>query len=146
MGAVFFRMTFFIIFLRHYPIFVYLRTMKYVKQLAIIIAISLVGEILNRIIPLPIPASIYGMLLLFIMLCSGVLKLSAVKETGKFLIYTMPIMFIPPTVGLIESWGIMQDFLSAIVIISLLSTVAVLAVAGHVTQFLIERNKKKTKQ
>ena len=118
--------------------------MKYIKQFTIIIVISLLGEILNRIIPLPIPASIYGMTVLFVLLCSGVLKLSAVKETGKFLIYSMPIMFIPPTVGLIESWTTMQEFLLALIVISLISTIMVLAVAGHITQFIINNNKKKT--
>lgn len=122
----------------------YICNMKYIKQFTIIIAISLLGEILNRIIPLPIPASIYGMTVLFVLLCSGVLKLSAVKETGKFLIYSMPIMFIPPTVGLIESWTTMQEFLLALIVISLISTIMVLAVAGHITQFIINNNKKKT--
>ena len=82
--------------------------MKYIVQFEIIIAISLIGELLNRIIPLPIPASIYGMVILFTALCTGLIKLSAVKETGKFLIYIMPMMFIPATVGLLESWSVMQ--------------------------------------
>lgn len=120
--------------------------MKYITQFCIIIAISLVGEVLNTLLPLPIPASIYGMILLFILLSTGTIKLSAVKETGKFLIYIMPIMFIPPTVGLMDAWGVMQDFLVAIVIISLLSTVVVLAVSGRVTQFIIRRKEKGDKQ
>lgn len=122
------------------------QNMKYITQFCIIIAISLVGEVLNTILPLPIPASIYGMILLFILLSTGTIKLSAVKETGKFLIYIMPIMFIPPTVGLMDAWGVMQDFLVAIVIISLLSTVVVLAVSGRVTQFIIRRKEKGDKR
>ncbi len=116
--------------------------MKYISQFAIIIVISFIGEILNRLIPLPIPASIYGMAILFTLLSTDVLKLSAVKETGKFLIYIMPIMFVPPTVGLMESWGTMQEFLFAIVTISLLSTVVVLAVSGRITQSIINRKEK----
>lgn len=119
--------------------------MKYISQFCIIIAISLIGEILNRIIPLPIPASIYGMLLMFTLLATGLLKLSSVKETGKFLIYIMPIMFIPPTVGLMESWDAMKEFLVAIVIISLTSTVAVLAISGRITEYMIKR-KDRTKK
>lgn len=116
--------------------------MKYLSQFAIITAISIAGEILNRIVPLPIPASIYGMSIMFILLCSGLLKISAVKETGKFLIYLMPVMFIPPTVGLLESWAAMQNFLIAIIAISLVSTVTVLAVSGHITQIIINRKKR----
>ena len=118
--------------------------MKYIIQFEIIIAISLIGELLNRLIPLPIPASIYGMVILFTALCTGLIKLSAVKETGKFLIYIMPMMFIPATVGLLESWSIMQNFLTAIIVISLVSTVAVMVLTGRITQFIINiKNKEK---
>ena len=119
--------------------------MKYIVQFEIIIAISLIGELLNRIIPLPIPASIYGMVILFTALCTGLIKLSAVKETGKFLIYIMPMMFIPATVGLLESWSVMQEFLTAIIVISLVSTVLVMVFTGHVTQFIIKLKNKEDK-
>ncbi len=116
--------------------------MKYLIQFEIILAISLLGELLNRVIPLPVPASIYGMVLLFTALCTGVIKLSQVRETGKFLISIMPMMFIPATVGLIDNWAVMKNFLTAIIVISLVSTVAVMAVAGHITQFIINRKGK----
>lgn len=120
--------------------------MKYILQFEIIIAISLVGELLNRLIPLPIPASIYGMVILFTALCTGLIKLSAVRETGKFLIYIMPMMFIPATVGLLESWSVMQEFLTAIIVISLVSTVLVMVFTGHITQFIIKLKNKEDKQ
>lgn len=120
--------------------------MKYIKQFEIILAISLLGELLNRTIPLPIPGSIYGMLILFTALCTGAIKLSAVKETGKFLIYIMPMMFIPTTVGLIDAWGVMQEFLTAIIAISLISTVLVIAATGHITQFIIKTKEKEGKK
>ena len=120
--------------------------MKYILQFEIIIAISLIGELLNRIIPLPIPASIYGMVILFTALCTGVIKLSAVRETGKFLIYIMPMMFIPATVGLLESWSVMQEFLTAIIVISLVSTVLVMVFTGHITQYIIKLKNKEDKQ
>ena len=116
--------------------------MKYLSQIGIILAISFIGEVLNKIIPLPIPASIYGMIILFVALVTGLIKLSAVKETGKFLIDIMPLLFIPPTVGLIESWGTMQSFLVAIIVISLVSTILVAAVSGRITQFIINRKSK----
>ena len=120
--------------------------MKYIKQFEIILAISLIGELLNCLIPLPIPASIYGMLILFTALCCGLIKLSAVKETGHFLIQIMPMMFIPATVGLLESWEIMQGFLTAIIAIALISTVLVILASGHATQFIINLKKKEKQQ
>ncbi|MBO5865350.1 MAG: CidA/LrgA family protein [Bacteroidaceae bacterium] len=120
--------------------------MKYIKQFEIILAISLIGELLNRLIPLPIPASIYGMIILFTSLCTGVIKLSAVKETGHFLVQIMPMMFIPATVGLLESWEIMQGFLTAIIVIALISTIIVILISGHATQFIINLKNRENKQ
>ena len=120
--------------------------MKYIKQFEIILAISLIGELLNRLIPLPISASIYGMIILFTALCTGIVKLSAVKETGHFLIQIMPMMFIPATVSLLESWSIMQNFLIAIIVISLVSTIIVFFASGHATQIIINLKKKEKKQ
>ena len=82
--------------------------MKYLKQFLIILVISLAGEILKALLPLPVPASIYGMVLLFAGLVSGIIKLDAVKETGKFLIEITPVMFIPAGVGLMSSWGVLK--------------------------------------
>jgi holin-like protein len=116
--------------------------MKYLAQFGIILLISFIGEVLNRIIPLPIPASIYGMVLLFAGLVSGLIKLSSVKDTGKFLIDIMPMLFIPATVGLIESWVTMKNFLVALVVISLVSTLTVAAASGRITQYIINRKTK----
>ena len=120
--------------------------MKYIKQFEIILAISLIGELMNRLIPLPVPASIYGMAILFTALCTGIIKLSAVKETGHFLVQIMPMMFIPATVGLLESWEVMQSFLTAIIVIALVYTVIVIFASGHATQLIINLKKKERKQ
>ena len=85
--------------------------MKFLRQFMIILAISFIGEVLKYIVPLPIPASIYGLVILFIALETGIIKLSAVKDTAKFLIEIMPVMFIPAGVGLMASWGILKPML-----------------------------------
>ena len=68
-------------------------------------AVSFVGEILHAVLPLPIPASIYGLVLMLALLMTGALKLDTVEDAGKFMIEIMPVMFIPAGVGLMESWG-----------------------------------------
>ena len=118
--------------------------MGLLMEFAIILGISLAAELLHVFIPLPSPASIYGMMLLLVALLAGWMKLSAIKETGKFLIEIMPLLFIAPAAGLLESWRTMQDFLVAFVAIALLSTITVTAVAGHVTQYIIKlKNRQK---
>jgi holin-like protein len=111
--------------------------MKYLKQFFIIMAISFVGEILHYLIPLPFPASIYGVILMFIGLMSGIIPLNSVKDTAYLLIDIMPITFVPATVGLMDSWGILKSSLVAYVTITILSTFIVMVISGLVTQWII---------
>lgn len=118
--------------------------MKYLKQLFIILLFSFLGEVLHDLIPISIPASIYGLVLLFIALVTGIVKLSQVKETSDFLIEIMPIMFVPAGVGLIESWGALQEILIPVLVIMVVSTILVMGVAGRVTQWIMKKESKKT--
>lgn len=113
--------------------------MKFVLQFLIIMAFSFLGELLHHFIPLPVPASIYGILLLFLALELKVLKVSDIKETSSFLIAIMPIMFLPPAVGVLESWEMLRTSLFPFITVTLVSTVVVMAVAGRVTQRIIRR-------
>lgn len=111
--------------------------MKYMKQFCLIMFISFLGEVLHHYLPLPIPSSIYGLVILFVGLMTGVVKLSHVEETGRFLIEIMPLMFIPAAVGLLESWGIIAPIWIPIIGITLITTVIVMIISGKVTQFVI---------
>ena len=53
--------------------------MKYLKQFGMILFISFLGEILRAVIPLPIPASIYGLVLMLTALLTGILPLEKVR-------------------------------------------------------------------
>ncbi|MBR1931925.1 MAG: CidA/LrgA family protein [Lachnospiraceae bacterium] len=120
--------------------------MKYLKQFFIILSISFVGEILSYLIPLPIPASIYGIVILFVGLMTKLIPMEAVKDTGKFLIEIMPIMFIPAAVGLIESWEILSDSLPQYICLTAITTFLVMGVSGRITQSMIRRRKQDTKE
>ena len=117
--------------------------MKYLRQFLLILFISFLGELLKYFLPLPIPASIYGMVILFIGLLSGIIKLDAVKDVGKFLIEIMPVMFIPAGVGLLNAWGVLKPVWIPISVITVVTTVLVMAVAAKVTQAVIQNSKKK---
>ena len=116
--------------------------MKYLRQLLIILGITFVGELLNYLLPLPIPASIYGLALMLTLLCTGILKVSHVKETSQFLLDVMPLMFIPAAAGVVKEWGIIKPILAPTIIMITVVTVIVMAVTGLVTQALINRRKR----
>ena len=116
--------------------------MKYLRQFVIILGVSFLGEILRVILPLPVPASVYGLICMLLLLKSGILKVGQVKELSKFLIEIMPVMFVPAAVGLIESWNSLREVLIPVAIIIAVTTVFVMAVTGKVTQAMMNRKKK----
>ena len=117
--------------------------MKYLKQFVIILAVTCAGEIIRQFVPLPIPGSIYGLVLMFVFLCAKVIRLEDVKDTALFLIEIMPVMFIPAAAGLIESWGELKPILIQTIVILVVTTIIVMAVTGKTAMFMIRREKKK---
>ena len=117
--------------------------MKYIRQFVIILFISFIGEALKYVLPLPIPASIYGLVLMFVLLETKVLKVEAVQDAGKFLIEIMPMMFIPAGVGLLNARDTLKPVLIPIIVILFVSTIVVMGVSGKVTQTMIEAEERK---
>ena len=115
------------------------RDMKMLRQFLIIALVSLAGEALRALIPLPVPASVYGLVLMLALLCTGALKLEQVKGAASFLIEIMPVMFIPAAVGLMDTWDVLRPVFWPVVVISVVTTVFVMAVTGRVTQWIITR-------
>ena len=119
------------------------RKMKYLRQFFIIMLISLLGEALKWLIPLPIPASIYGLVLMLLALCTGVITEDKVEEASTFLIEIMPVMFIPASVGLLDSWGALKDIILPIGAIIVITTIVVMGLTGKITQGIIRMEKRK---
>lgn len=117
--------------------------MKYIRQFGIIMVISFIGEALKMLIPLPIPASIYGLLLMFAALMTGIVKLKDVEETSDFLLEIMPIMFVPAALGLIDAWVDIRAIWFPILVLIVLTTIFVMVVTGKVTQYVIRRDRMK---
>ena len=115
---------------------------QYLTHLGVILVISLTGEVLNHLIPLPVPASIYGLVLMLVALCLKIIRVSDVKDTAMFLIEIMPMMFIPATVGLMTAFDILKPRLLAYAVIIIGTTVLVMAVSGVVTQALMHGREK----
>lgn len=120
-------------------------TVKYIKQFAIIMLVTFLGEILSKIIPLPIPASIWGLVLMLVSLTLKIIPLDAVKETAKFLVSLMQIMFIPAAVGLITELDSLKNALIPILISIVVITPIVFFVSGKVTDTVIKIQKSKEK-
>ena len=113
--------------------------MKYVNQFLIILTISFIGEILSLLFPLPIPASVYGLVIMLICLFTGIIKLHQIEETADWLILIMPALFVPSAVSLINVSQALLNDIAVISIVTVISTVIVMVVTGKVAQYIIER-------
>ena len=115
--------------------------MTYLSQFLRILGFTLAGEALHLIIPLPIPASVYGIVLLFSALHFGLVKLDQVKEVGGFLTSILPILFVAPAVGFLENWDLIKDALLPMFLVVLASTVLTFGISGKIAQTLLDKEK-----
>ncbi|WP_276929655.1 CidA/LrgA family protein [Herbinix luporum] len=116
--------------------------MNYMKQFGIILLVSFLGEVLKHFLSLPIPASIYGLVIMLLALRFKIISLESVQGVGNFLINIMPMLFIPAGVGLLTSWNDLSPIFLPIILITIISTVMVMVVVGRITQFVIRMNKR----
>ena len=108
--------------------------MKYLSQFCIIMGFTFVGEAIGRFLPLPIPGSVYSLVLLFAALCAGIVKLEQVKEVGNFLTSILPLLFVAPAVGIVEYWDLISGNLLTIMLILVGTTVTTFGISGVVVQ------------
>ncbi|MDD7646987.1 MAG: CidA/LrgA family protein [Ruminococcus bromii] len=117
--------------------------MKHLSQITLIATVSFAGELLHYLLPLPVPGSIYGLVLMLLLLMTRVIRVDQVKTVGDWLITLMPVMFVGPTVGLMSSYDSYKDFLIPVFAISLVTTVITMAASGLTAQGLIRLREKK---
>lgn len=117
--------------------------MKFIKQLCLVTLFSFLGELCRYLIPYPIPASIYGMVLMAGALGLKLIKPEDVRDVGSFLTSFLPVLFVVPLVNLMDYWMQLKDNLIPLLVIIIVSTVIVFGVSGMVTQILMNiRNRK----
>ena len=117
--------------------------MKHLGQIAIIAGVSLVGELLSYVIPLPVPGSIYGLLLMLLLLITKTIRLRQVKAVASWLLSLMPIMFVGPTVSLMASYESYKSFLIPVIVICVVTTILTMAITGCTAQILMFRHNRK---
>ncbi len=117
--------------------------MKVLKQLVIILFLSVAGELLHNLIPLPIPSSIYGLVAFLALLITKTIKLDRVEEISTFLISIMPIFFIVPLISVVHDFHTFKNELIPILIIISGTTVLNISVTAKLSDYLISKEKQK---
>lgn len=117
--------------------------MRYLFQFARLLAFCFAGELLHAFLPFPIPASVYGLLLLLAALCTGAVKLEQVQKAGIFLTGIFPLLFVPAAAGVMDLWAELGKMLLPALIAIIPVTILVFAVTGRTTQAIIHRKESK---
>lgn len=110
--------------------------MKYLRQLSIILLMCFIGELIHRFSGVPIPGNVLGMILLFLLLCTKIIKLEAVEEVSEFLLKHLAFFFIPAGVAIMTSFSEIKSSLIPVLAIVFISTVVVMATTGVTLQLL----------
>ena len=117
--------------------------MTFLAQFAIIAGISCLGEGLKMLLPFPIPASVYGMVLMLAALTTGVIRLHQVKDCASFLIQIMPVLYIPSIVQLPQAWDQLSPVWLPVLVITIATTLIVVGCASRTTQAVLFREERR---
>lgn len=119
--------------------------MKFLRQMAVIMGVSFLAELMEILIPLPIAASMYGLVLMLLGLATKVVPLEKVEGAADFLIEIMPLLFVPPTVSVIANVDALKSILIPLLVICITTTILIMAVTGRVAQGIMRSGKKEGK-
>ncbi|MDE1184990.1 MAG: CidA/LrgA family protein [Pantoea sp.] len=103
---------------------------RYLRAFIIIYAALYAGIGISTLLPINIPGSIIGMLLLFMLLALQILPVDWVKPGCHLLIRYMALLFVPISVGVMSYTDILTAQFGPIVVSCLISTFLVLVVVG----------------
>ncbi|MDR4434966.1 antiholin-like murein hydrolase modulator LrgA [Bacillus tequilensis] len=109
----------------------------FLTQAFIFAVIMLVSNMIAAIVPIPIPASVVGLVLLFLLLCLKVIKLEQVETLGTSLTSLIGFLFVPSGISVMNSLGVMQQYGLQIVLVILLATIILLGATGLFSQLIL---------
>ncbi|MBP2845041.1 CidA/LrgA family protein [Dickeya oryzae] len=109
---------------------------QYLRAFALIYLCLFIGNAISALLPITIPGSILGMLVLFALLASQILPSRWVKPGCQLLIRYMALLFVPIGVGVMNYYGVVRDQFGSIVVSCLVSTFVVMTVVGYTTQMM----------
>jgi len=115
--------------------------LKLLREFGILLFICLLGRLIHSFFKLPLPGSIIGMIILFALLCSGLIKITMLESISRFLLDHLSFFFIPAGVGILAYMTILKTNIIYILIIASITTILVMLVTGHVVQFMAGRKK-----
>jgi holin-like protein len=116
--------------------------MNIIKQLGIILGITYLGEIISKTVPIPLPGPVIGMILLFIMLYIGMVKVKSIEFLSELLLFNLAFFFIPPGVGILTSMDKLSGIWPKLLAVIVLTTIITILATAWIVDFVIKLRRK----
>ena len=113
--------------------------MKFFRESILLLSIYFISEVISKLLNLPVPGSIIGMILLFVLLTSNIVKIEKVENLANFFLDHLAFFFIPASVGLMTSFASLKGSIFKIILLCILTTIIVISVTGLTVQFICNR-------
>jgi len=111
--------------------------LKYLLQFLLLMIFVLLGEAVYAIVPLPIPSSIWGLLLLLTALLTGIVKQSQIENIANMFFVILPILFVAPAVGVLEVFGDIAEVWPAMLAVVVITYLAAMASTGWLAEVMV---------
>lgn len=112
--------------------------MKIIKQIGIIFSICWIAQIIESVLPINFPASVIGMVMLFLMLVIGWLKVDHIREKSDFLLANMAFFFIPAGVSIINYFDVLKNCVLQLIVVCVVSTIVTFAVTAYSMKLVLK--------
>ncbi|MCI2789306.1 antiholin-like murein hydrolase modulator LrgA [Staphylococcus warneri] len=116
------------------------RVYHFFQQALTLAVILFISKIIEEIMPIPMPASVIGLVLLFIALCTGIVKLEQVESVGTALTNNISFLFVPAGISVINSLPILSKSPILIILLIIISTIFLLVCTGYASQLLVTKS------
>lgn len=110
--------------------------MKLIKQFAVIFSIYSISDIFCKSLKLAIPGNVIGMLLLFVLLMTGIIKENHIDKASDILISNMSLLFVPATLAIMEEYKYIKEEIIPFIIVCVFMVIVIMVSTGLTAQVL----------
>lgn len=122
------------------------KTYNFFHQVIVISVILLISKIIESFMPIPMPASVIGLVLLFVCLCTGIIKLGQVEKLGTTLTDNIGLLFVPAGISVVKSLGLISEHPFLIIGLIFISTLLLLLCTGFFSQMIVMTTERKVRE
>ncbi|KAI7252143.1 hypothetical protein KC345_g11510 [Hortaea werneckii] len=120
-----------------------MKIIRVIAEVCLLYVFFLAGDYLQKLLHLPIPGSIVGLLLLFVLLLLKIVPVKLIENGSSFILAYLPMFFIPATAGIMNHLDIFSGRGLLLIGILVISSVLTMVVTAHSSQWIASRSVKR---